>query len=211
MSNAPVPTFEEMMSLFREAEEQSRKTDKQFRKTEKYIRKTGKQIRELRLSQKEAEERSKKEQKKWNRRFAEFGDRIGELIETMVRGGIVQLFRELGYTFTQCSRRGMSFREDAIDVHGEVDLFLEDGDYALLVEVKTKLTINDIKDHVRRVKKYRLYADYRNDKRQFIAAVGGGVIDDNVRDFALKRGLFVIMQSGKNIEVIQPKDKARVW
>jgi len=56
-----------------------------------------------------------------------------------------------------------------------------------------------------------LYADYRNDKRQFIAAVGGGVIDDNVRDFALKRGLFVIMQSGKNIEVIQPKGKPKVW
>ncbi|MCL2744068.1 MAG: hypothetical protein FWE67_09465 [Planctomycetaceae bacterium] len=190
MSAEPVPTFEEMMAMFRESREQ---------------------IIELRLSQEKAEERRKKEQKEWNKRFAEFGDRIGELIETMVRGGIVQIFQELGYTFTQCSRRGMSFREDAIGVHGEVDLFLEDGDYALLVEVKTKLTINDIKDHVRRVKKYRLYADYRNDKRHFIAAVGGGVIDDNVRDFALKRGLFVIMQSGKNIEVIQPKDKARVW
>ncbi|MCL2742903.1 MAG: hypothetical protein FWE67_03535 [Planctomycetaceae bacterium] len=197
MSNAPVPTFEEMMALFRETEKQSRKTDKQ--------------IRELRLSLKEAEERRKKEQKNWNKRFAEFGDRIGELIETMVRGGIVHLFQELGYTFTQCSRRGMSFREDAIDVHGEVDLFLENGDYALLVEVKTKLTIDDIKDHLERIKKYRLYADYRNDKRQFIAAVGGGVIDDNVRDYALKHGLYVILQSGRNIEVIQPEGKPKVW
>ncbi|MCL2743843.1 MAG: hypothetical protein FWE67_08330 [Planctomycetaceae bacterium] len=197
MSTEPVPSFEEVMALFI---------------------KNGEQIREMRLAQKETarivEENAlaqKREQKKWNKRFAEFGDRIGELIETMVRGGIVQLFQELGYTFTQCSRRGMSFREDAIGVHGEVDLFLEDGDYALLVEVKTKLTIGDIKEHIKRVKKYRLYADYRNDKRHFIAAVGGGVIDDNVRDYALKRGLFVIMQSGKNIEIIQPTDKPKVW
>jgi len=184
------PTFEEMMALFRE---------------------TGRQIDEMRQAQAEADKRYKKEQKAWNKRFAEFSDRLGELIETMVRGGIVQLFRDLGYTFTQITRRGFSFRDNTIGVHGEVDLFLENGDYALLVEAKLKLSIDDVKDHMERVKKFRLYSDARHDKRRLIAAVGGGVIPDNVRDYALKHGLFVVQQSGKNIEVIPPEGDPKVW
>jgi len=143
MSSAPIPTYEQMMALFLENREQLKETDRIL---------------------KDAIRKSEEDQRAWNKRFAEFGDRLGELIETMVERGVVRLFQELGYSFSRCSRN-TKFRDETLGVHGEIDLFLEDGDDALLIEVKTKLSIDDVKDHIERVGKFRSYADARNDKR----------------------------------------------
>jgi hypothetical protein len=94
---------------------------------------------------------------------------------------------------------------------GEIDFFLENGEFALLVEVKTNLTVDDVREHQERLQKFRLWADARNDKRQFLAAVGGGVVQENVRMFALKQGMFVVQQSGENVEVLVPEGKPKVW
>jgi len=138
------------------------------------------------------------------------GDRLGQLVAAMVEGGILRLYKNLGYDFDVCNRN-YNFGNKALDIYGEVDLFLENGDVALLVEVKTKLSIDDVKEHQERLEKFRLVADVKNDKRQFIVAVGGGVIQKNVRDFALKQGMFVVQQSGENVEVLAPKGKPKVW
>jgi hypothetical protein len=92
-------------------------------------------------------------------------------------------------------------------------LFLENGDYALAVEVKTNLTINDIKAHIKRLEKFSRYARAKGDKRQFVAAVGGGVVRKEVLEYALKQGIYVIIQSGETIEIAPlPKGfKAKVW
>ena len=152
-----------------------------------------------------------KYEKKMNRKFAEFGDRIGDLIQAMVRGGVLRLFQELGYSFENCSLGNVEFRNPTLGIHGEVDLFIENGDVALLVEVKTKLSVDDVKYHLERLEKYRRYANARGDKRRFIAAAGGGVIPPHVREFALQHGLYVIQQSGRNVEVIPPEGEPRVW
>jgi hypothetical protein len=149
-------------------------------------------------------------QKETDKRIDRLGNRIGELVEAMVRGGIVRLFQTLGYDFTRCSRN-VEFKNKTLGIAGEVDLFLENGDYALLVEIKTNLSVDDVKDHTERLKKYRLDADTRGDQRRFIAAVGGGVVRENVRDFALQQGFYVIQQSGDNVEVIPPEGEPTIW
>jgi hypothetical protein len=149
-------------------------------------------------------------QKETDKKLAKLGDRIGELVESMVEGGIVRLFQTLGYEFTRCSRR-VEFKNKERNVSGEIDLFLENGEYALLVEVKTNLSDDDVRDHVERLKKFRVDADSRGDKRQFLAAAGGGIIRENVQKFALKQGMYVIQQSGENVEVIPPDGEPKVW
>jgi hypothetical protein len=54
-------------------------------------------------------------------------------------------------------------------------------------------------------------SDLRSDKRKFIAAVGGGVVREYVREFALKQGRYVIRQSGESVEVIPPEGEPRMW
>ena len=55
----------------------------------------------------------------------------------------------------------------------EIDFILEDGSKAMLVEVKVKPTIPDVKEHIKRLNKMRAYSDLRGDTRAFLGAVAG--------------------------------------
>jgi hypothetical protein len=87
----------------------------------------------------------------------------------------------------------------------EIDIFLENGNSALAVEVKSKLTIKDVKEHLQRMEKLRRYADERQDRRKFLGAVAAGIIPGHVKDFALGKGFFVIEQSGDTAVIAVPE------
>jgi hypothetical protein len=109
MTATQIPTYEQMMTMFRETREQ---------------------IAELRLAQEKSRE-------DFNDRIGKLGNRIGDLVEALVAKGVVRVFRELGYAFTQFAP-SVKFAKEELNVSGEIDLFLENGDVACLVEVKTK-------------------------------------------------------------------------
>jgi hypothetical protein len=88
---------------------------------------------------------------------------------------------------------------------------LENGDKALLVEVKTNLTTEDVQDHIERLEKMRKYADLHGDKRTFLGAVAGVVITDNVKAYSLKQGFFVIEPSGETFNITPPNGKPKEW
>jgi hypothetical protein len=221
MSATQIPTFEELREMFRITGEQFRVTGEQFRETREQMRVTGEQIAELRLAQKESQEKFDqrlKESELVRERSHEYldkvigrlGNRIGDLVESLIAKGIVRVFRELGYSFTRFGP-SVTFIDENLGVSGEIDLFLENGDVACLVEVKTKLSVDDVKTHIDRMEKYRIYADDRRDKRRFIGAVGGVVVDDSVSQFALNRGFYVVQLSGDNVKVIPPEGKPKEW
>jgi hypothetical protein len=190
--NPATITYEQMMALFRESREEMKETREQIRETAESLKET------KRLVDAIAKENAK------------LGNRLGELVEAMVEGGVLRMFEEVGYDFDVCTPK-LRFGNRTLNIYGEVDLFLENGDLALLVEVKTNLTVDDVKEHQERLEKFRLVANAKNDKRQFIAAVGGGVVQENVRVFALKQGMFVVQQSGENVEILVPEGEPMVW
>ena len=99
-------------------------------------------------------------------------------------------------------------------IRGEIDLFLDDGDVAILIEVKTTLEIADVRKHIERLEKYRRCIDAKgNNKRRFIGAVAGAVVSDEVTDFAQEHGMYVIVQSGKAVEIVTPPEgfTAKEW
>jgi hypothetical protein len=87
---------------------------------------------------------------------------------------------------------------------------LENGTQAIAVEVKTKLRKTDIDDHLLRMEKIRKYADEHGDKRQFMGAMAATITDESTRNYALKKGLFVIEPSGEDVKVIKPEAEPRV-
>jgi Holliday junction resolvase-like predicted endonuclease len=57
----------------------------------------------------------------------------------MIKGNIVEKFEALGYDeLDRCSEK-QTFRNKKLGVKGEIDLFIENGDIAILIEVKTSL------------------------------------------------------------------------
>jgi hypothetical protein len=86
----------------------------------------------------------------------------------------------------------------------------------MLVEVKTKPTIEDVKEHIKRLGKMRKYADLHGinglkSKRAFFGAVAGVVIKDNVKKFVLKQGFFAIEPSGEGFNITPPDKKPKEW
>jgi hypothetical protein len=138
------------------------------------------------------------------------GKRMGEVVEYMVVPNLRKKFRKLGYDFPQ-THQNSSVSDPTNNIFLEIDVKLENGDKAMLVEVKTKPTIKDVQDHIRRLKKMRKYADLHGDKRTFLGAVAGVVMSNNVKDYILKQGFFLIEPSGETFNIIPPDNKPKEW
>jgi hypothetical protein len=62
-----------------------------------------------------------------------------------------------------------------------------------------------VSEHVNRLEKYRRWKDSKGEgKKRYIGAIAGTVVDDNVVQFAQKKGMFVIVQLGNNVEIVKP-------
>ncbi|MDR1210970.1 MAG: hypothetical protein LBK40_01930 [Spirochaetaceae bacterium] len=146
-----------------------------------------------------------------DRKISKLGSRIGDLVEELIVPNIMEKFNKLGYVFGKVAPN-VRYR-DSLGVYvAEVDILLENGDTALAVEVKTTLTDNDVRDHLRRMEKLRLYADEHGDKRKLLGAVAGAIASDGVKAFAVKSGFFVLEQSGDTIKISVPEGfKPREW
>ncbi len=136
--------------------------------------------------------------------------RMGEVVEFMVAPNLCEKFREFGFNFSQ-SNQNTIVSDKANKISFEIDVKLENYSKAMLVEVKTKPTTEDVKDHVKRLEKMRKFADLHNDKRAFLGAVAGAVITDNVRKYVLKQGFFVIEPSGEGFNITSPKGQPKEW
>jgi hypothetical protein len=88
---------------------------------------------------------------------------------------------------------------------------LENGTQAVVVEVKTTLRLSDIDNHLLRMEKVRKFADEHDDKRKFMGAIAATITDKSTREYALKKGLFVIEPSGEDVKVTKPETEPRVW
>jgi len=152
-------------------------------------------------------EESKRE---YDKRFGEMNNRFGEVVECMIAPGIQDKFYEMGIVYEDVSTN-RKVRDHKNKIYFEVDVFLQNGDTAMLVEIKTNLTISYINEHIDRLEKMRKYADLHGDKRRFFGAVAGVVVPPNVKDYALDNGLYLIEPTGENFNITSPKNKPKEW
>jgi hypothetical protein len=160
--------------------------------------------------QRETERIMKENEKRFDRQMGKLGNRLGEIIEYMVKPCLVEKFRKLGFEFTWASSQATI--EDRINnIFTEIDIKLENGDKVMIVEVKSKLTTENITEHIERMEKVRTHANLHGDKRVFLGAVAGMVMNENEKRFALKNGFYVIEPSGETFEITPPEGEPREW
>ena len=217
----------EMKESLKESQMESQKRiEESQRRTDKIIAESQKKVEE---SQKKTETIIAESQKNTNKIIAEsqkntdkiladlsrniggLGNFIGRFTESMFSAELWEKFNKLGYTFTKQAPH-MKFYDNG-KVLAEVDFFLENGIYAMPVEIKAELSNGNVDDHLERIGKIREYMDERNDKRKLIGAVAGGIVQESVLRYAQKKGLFVIVQTGDSVAIAaMPKGfKAREW
>jgi hypothetical protein len=54
------------------------------------------------------------------------------------------------------------------------------------------------------MEKLRTYADLHNDRRKYLGAIAGVVFREYEKNFALKKGFYVVEPSGDTFNIIEP-------
>jgi len=198
-------TYEGVLEVFREVKVMFQETDRKFQETDRKFQETDRKIQETA----EQIEKTAKQIEKTNHDVGSLTSRIGEIVENMIGGDIVKQFQALNIDIHAHSR-DKTFGKKGTDESGQIDVFLENGDIVILIEVKTKPTQDDVYVHIERMQKYRLYG---NERRRILGAIAGAVVHDEVAKFAHRKGMYVIVQSGEAVEIIaQPEGfKAKEW
>jgi hypothetical protein len=166
---------------------------------------------ELSQAQKETDKQIKETDKQINRvskQIGELGNRLGEFVEYQVRPAVVRLFQERGIDVYEF-HPGLSVTRDHEGL--EIDLLVVNDADAILVEVKSKLTQRDVDEHLQRLAKFkRLMPRFRDVKA--LGAVAAMVVPDEVTSYAYRQGLFVLVQSGENVVILNDAEFIpQVW
>jgi len=161
---------------------------------------------ELSASQKE----TAKQIKEIGKRHGDFTNSFGEMAEYMVAPNLQDRFFDEGLDFPEVynevkiddKKSGFSLR---------INVYLQNSDTGMLVEVKEDLDISDINTLIERLEKRRTYADLRGDKRVFLGAVAGVVVKGPVKKYALAQGLYLVEPSGQTFSITPPHTRPKEW
>jgi len=179
-----------------------RETQQAHKETEKAMKEAHESIFGLNKARDEAWAAIRETQKN----IGGLGNTLGSIVEHLLTPGLPKKFKMLGFSFN----RIVSYKFEE-GVYAQIDGMLENGEQAVAVEVKTTLRREDIDKHLLRMEKIRKHADEHHDKRKFMGAMAATIIDDNTRNYALDRGLFVIEPSGDDVKVTKPEGEVKVW
>ncbi|MDR2730975.1 MAG: hypothetical protein LBB81_08785 [Treponema sp.] len=171
---------------------------------------TAASLKETERIMKESAERQKEESAEFNRRLGRYINLFGEFTESMMAANLCEKFTEFGFDFPRANPN-VYVNDRVNQIFMEIDIMLENGDKAMLVEVKTKLTTERVNKHIERLGKMRAYADLRGDKRAFLGAVAGVVVTDEVRNYALNQGFYLIEPSGESFNITPPQGQPKEW
>ena len=151
------------------------------------------------------------ESRRW---FGRFGDKIGELVERILIPGIKPIMNEYGHDFTRLGPNKEFYPAGRGKRFAEVDLFLENCDEAMAVEVKTRLRKDDVEYHLKRLKLLRENEAVSGLKgKTLYSAMAGLDIDDDARDMVLNLGMYLIemVEDTKYVNVIKPSVELGKW
>jgi len=148
-----------------------------------------------------------------NKRSGKFDRKFGELWELMVVPHIKEKFNELGFHFESVGR---DLEFDKPNTNGrtlaEVDILLENGDSAIVVEVKDSFKKRYLTEHLDRMKKLKTLPRFANKK--LYGAIAAGFVKDESKHQAFEHGFYVLNRpDSMNVEIEPfPKGcKPRAW
>ena len=209
-------TFEKVWAMFQETDRKFQETDRKFQETREQMQETREQMKDTDRRMKETDRQMKETDKKIEKLSRDMGylhNSFGEMAEHLVAPGIAKRFNELGFHFNDHVIKGLEINEQG-KTKTEIDILLENGDYIIAVEVKSKVkansTHNDIDHHIQRLSILRKHK--QEDKRKILGAIAGAIFEKDAKKAALEAGFFVLEQSGDTMMMDMPEGfKPREW
>jgi len=156
-----------------------KETDRKFQETDLKFRETDLEI------------------KKVNRQVGDITDSLGRFAENMVAPAIVKIFNRRGIPITGYSQRVRSPKRRI-----EYDIVAFNENYAVVVSVKLTLRLDDVKHFLdERLPIFKEVFPRYKDMKVIGVAAGANIVGES-DIYAMKRGLFVLAQSGENVTLV---------
>jgi hypothetical protein len=169
--------IKELVASQKENARQFKETEQQFKETDRKIRETHKQIGDL-------------------------GGKWGRFVENMVSPACETLFLKRDIPVHQVSQR-VKKRLDGKTL--EVDVLVTNENHVLVVEVKSSLSVYDVKELIEDLTKFRqFFPEYAH--KQLYGAVAGIEIEEGADKYAYRQGLFVLAQAGEAVTILNNED-----
>ena len=221
---------EEIWRLFAETDRQFKETDRKFQETnrerkesdqrlEKLFQETDRQFKETDRKFQESDQKLEKlfreTDQNLEKLFRETDAKIGALtgkwskfVEGIVVPAADKIFSRRGIQVDKVYQR---VRAQHNGKGMEIDVMALDGADAVLIEVKSTLSVDDVKEHLERMRRFKTFFPEYADRR-VVGAVAGIVIEEGVDRFAYKRGLFVLGQTGETVRILNDEAfRPRIW
>jgi hypothetical protein len=208
--NEPAPSFEDVWRLFQETDRKFQETDRKFQETDRKFQETDRKLQETDRLLKESIAESKQRSKELDKKMGRLSNRIGDFVEEILRPGIAKLFQQRGIPIYEV-HGDVSKNDITLNMGMQIDLFIVNTDSCALIEVKSKLSHDDVTDHVDRMNKFKTLFPKYSDMKVY-GAVAAMVVPDEVARHAYRKGFFVIAQSGENVIFLNDNDfKPKAW
>jgi hypothetical protein len=209
--------FDSVWVLFQETREQIKQTSAQLKENDRILterqKKTEKMLSEMfkdvAARFKETDTKFKETDRMLSEKFKETQKMVGrvtnswgEFVEGIVIPSVIQMFNERNIEIERVSQRVKS-RKSGNTM--EIDIIGDNSSYVVAIEVKSKLLSDNVIKFAEKLDNFKYFFPNYADKK-LVAAVAGVTVDESVKNFAEKKGLFVIMQKGETVEIVNDKN-----
>ena len=151
-------------------------------------------------------ENIRKRQKETNRQMKKlaglFTSQWGKLMESLVEGDLVPLLQARGISVQSTHPRVRGRRNGE---HYEFDILAGNGEEMVVVEVKTTLKVDDVKQFLEKLNKFTEYEPVYLGK-QVYGAVAYLRTEQDSELYAERQGLYVIRATGNSASIINTED-----
>lgn len=211
----PALTFDDVWRKLQETEEKLHEMENKFRAMEKMLRETREPKKETSQVFRKTWAQVERSKKRYDKLF-DFRPET-EMVERLIWSSTLhKKFSAMGYKFSNFTPNYSI--SDAQDEPMMVDVFMGGSDYSLAINVKTKICVRDLKEHLKCMEAVRFYTDMRNytnvpnEARKILGAVATSKMSKTARETAHQLGFFVIDVFEHAIRMTVPAGfKPREW
>ena len=203
-------TADDVWRLLAELTNAQKETNRRFQETERLLKEQSQETDRLLREQSQETDRLLREQsqetdrriREVNKQIGDLGGKWGRFVENMVAPACETIFLKRGIPVHQVSQR-VKKRLNGQTL--EIDVLVTNENHVLVVEIKSSLGVNDVKELQSDLNKFRqFFPEYV--QKQLYGAVAGIEIEEGADRYAHRQGLFVLAQAGETVSILNNPD-----
>jgi hypothetical protein len=201
-------TADDVWKLLAELVEAQKETERCFQETERRFQETERRFQETERILKEQSLKTDRQITRVSQEIGNLGGKWGRFVENMVAPACETLFLNRQIPVHQVSQR-VRKRLDGKTL--EIDVLVTNENHVLVVEVKSSLSVDDVKELIKNLTEFRQFFPEYNHK-QLYGAVAGIEIEEGADKYAYRQGLFVLAQRGENVAILNDTEfQLKTW